>query len=208
MAKSQLIKDLVQNKISLESALLRLKVITSDMGNRELQCWINNEINGYKDDDEIPIYRQHPSYIIRYSGINASFKVTQAPLSESFFDEWVREMVESRSVNLGIANIEHSLESESELVYNLINLAPMVLKNSGGMITCTSIRQIINPISLVDILSSIKYKIIDILIALEKKFGVLDELDVNVSLISSDNLEKLNSSITNCIYYDGKMEEI
>lgn len=206
MVKSQLIKDLVQDNISLENALFRLKVITNSMGNVDLQTWINNEINGYKNDDKIPSYRQHPSYIIRYSGMNANFQVKQNLLSEFIFDEHVRKIIESRNINLGIANIERSIETE--IGFNLIDLAPMVLKNSGGMIRCTSLNQIINPTSLVEILSSIKFKLIDILLQLENEFGNLDELDINTSIITKDNLDRLNSSINDYIYFDGKREEL
>lgn len=206
MVKSQLIKDLVQDNISLENALFRLKVITNSLGNVDLQTWINNEINGYKNDDKIPSYRQHPSYIIRYSGINANFQVKQNLLSEFIFDEHVRKIIESRNINLGIANIERSIETE--IGFNLIDLAPMVLKNSGGMIRCTSLNQIINPTSLVEILSSIKFKLIDILLQLENEFGNLDELDINTSIITKDNLDRLNTSINDYIYFDGKREEL
>ncbi|WP_438827837.1 AbiTii domain-containing protein [Streptococcus parasanguinis] len=65
MTKSQLIRDIAEDNISLESALLRLKVITYSLNNFHLQKWIEKELKGYELDDEIPQYRKEISYIIR-----------------------------------------------------------------------------------------------------------------------------------------------
>ena len=40
MTKSQLIRDIAEDNISLESALLRLKVITYSLNNFHLKKWI------------------------------------------------------------------------------------------------------------------------------------------------------------------------
>lgn len=54
MAKSQLIKDLATNKISLEEGLQRLLVISSELNNEELTSWIIGELNGYSNKVELP----------------------------------------------------------------------------------------------------------------------------------------------------------
>lgn len=91
MTKSQLIRDIAENNISIENALLRLKIITYSLNNSSLQKWIENELKGYKIDDAIPQYRKDISYVIRYSGINRNFTVKSAPLSESYFTEEVKK---------------------------------------------------------------------------------------------------------------------
>ena len=91
MTKSKLIRDIAEESISLESALLRLRVITYSLKNSELQKWIENELRGYKIDDEIPQYRKGIAYNIRYSGINGNFTVKSVPLSESFFTDEIKK---------------------------------------------------------------------------------------------------------------------
>ncbi len=95
MTKSQLIRDIAGNNISLENALLRLKIITYSLNNLSLQKWIENELKGYKKDDEIPQYRKDISYVIRYSGINRNSTVKSAPLSESFFTDKTKKFKSS-----------------------------------------------------------------------------------------------------------------
>lgn len=80
MAKSKVIKELASNEISLEVALNRLLIIASDIENDELAQWVENELNGYSDDAELPAYRVIDNTRFVYSGINGRFSVENAPL--------------------------------------------------------------------------------------------------------------------------------
>ena len=51
-----------------------------------------------------------------------------------------------------------------------------------------------------------KIKLIDILLDLESKFGELDQLDIDVKCISSEELQTVNETLLDKIYYDGKRE--
>ena len=53
MAKSQLIKDIATNNISLEEALQRLLLITSELDDLDISNWILSELNGYNSEDII-----------------------------------------------------------------------------------------------------------------------------------------------------------
>ena len=53
MAKSKLIKDIVLDKISLETALQRLLIITYELNNTELENWIQSELNGYIKEEQL-----------------------------------------------------------------------------------------------------------------------------------------------------------
>ena len=108
MTKSQLIRDIAGNNISLENALLRLKIITYSLNNLSLQKWIENELRGYKIDDEIPQYRKDIAYNIRYSGINGNFTVKSVPLSESFFTDEIKKILRERKITNGIGTIERN----------------------------------------------------------------------------------------------------
>lgn len=87
MAKSQLIKDLATNKVSLEEALQRLLVITSELKNEELKKWILGELNGYSVETELPSYRKNIGSDLIYSGINGSYKVTNVALPLNFLSD-------------------------------------------------------------------------------------------------------------------------
>ena len=124
MTKSKLIRDIAEESISLESALIRLRVITYSLKNSELQKWIENELRGYKIDDEIPQYRKGIAYYIRYSGINRNFTVRSAPLSESYFTDEIKKFLRERQITNGIGTIERNLSIEMR--YDLIELIVQV----------------------------------------------------------------------------------
>ena len=79
MPKSKIIKDLVNEKVSLKQTLRRLYVLANDVEDYELAKWANNEIKGYSVDSQLPDYRQQNSRHVVYSGINGSFQVTKKP---------------------------------------------------------------------------------------------------------------------------------
>ena len=206
MPRSQLIKDIVENNISLENALLRLKVITFSLNNLQLQNWIDNEIRGYTQDDIIPEYRKNISYTIRYSGLNGNFQISSAPLSETFFTEEVKSILRRRYITDGIGTIEGNMSMES--VYDLIEFAPMVLTASNSRIQCVQLEQVINKSTLEHVVSNLKLNLINLLLDLEKNFGNLDKLDIDVNDITSEELESVNNNIVQKIYYDGKSKVI
>ena len=204
MTKSQLIRDIAGNNISLENALLRLKIITYSLNNLSLQKWIENELRGYKIDDEIPQYRKGIAYNIRYSGINGNFTVKSVPLSESFFEDEIKKILRERKITNGIGTIERNLSIK--MSYDLIEFAPRVYSASKGGIQCYTLEQVVNKASLENILSNVKIKLIDILLDLESTFGELDQLDIDVKCISSEELQTVNETLLDKIYYDGKRE--
>ena len=203
MVKSKIIKDIVQDEISLDGALNRLMVITNSLENEELNYWIEGELNGYSNSDDIPDYRKNISYIIRYSGINGSFQVNNNVLPESFFTKEIKEALRSRVITSGIKTIETAVSGEFNVCFDLIELAPIVYKKSDYMITCMKLEQVIDKISFLEILSNVKTKLISILLRLEKEFGNLDNLDIDVALKNNIELENLNNSISKTLYHDG-----
>lgn len=90
--------------------------------------------------------------------------------------------------------------------YDLIEFAPMVYSSSKGGIQCYTLEQVVNKASLENILSNVKIKLIDILLDLESTFGELDQLDIDVKCISSEELQTVNETLLDKIYYDGKRE--
>ena len=207
MAKSQIIKDIALGNISLESALHRLLVITHSLKNKELHLWIESELNGYSEEHTIPNYRKNVSYMIRYTGFNASTQVTNQPLSESFFTKEIREILENRVIIDGINTVEEILKKDREQFYNLIEFAGMVNKNSNGYITCVRLEQVLSRKNYSELISNVKFRIIEILLDLEQEFGILDNLDINISDKTEDELSKVNAEITRKIYFDGSSGE-
>lgn len=205
MAKSQLIKDVATNKISVEETLQRLLIITDDLNIIEMKEWLKGELNGYSDIEKLPDYRKKVGNRIIYSGINGSFQVTNQPLPISFIPEEAREAVLNPKIMESISTVEKTLIDDSEIGIDLTSLAGAIHKNTG--VQCYSIFQKYSLTTLSEIISNVKNKALLMLLDLEKEFGNLDSLDIDNSAITEEKVKKIRGSV-NEIFYDGIGEEL
>jgi hypothetical protein len=53
----EIVDLLADEKSSLSAALLKMKVLLHKIGHQELVEWVNKELNGYSESDELPPYR-------------------------------------------------------------------------------------------------------------------------------------------------------
>ena len=204
MPKSAIIKELANGEISLEVALNRLLLIASDICNDELKAWAQRELTGYNDTKSLPEYRKATGGYLRYSGINGSYLLENSPLQLGFLSEESRKIIEEIDFFDGIVSLEKiaNEESNSNYIRDLTVLASEIYENSNGEINCTSIQQVIPRQMYQDMLTKIKTKIVDILIALEKEYGCLDSLDIDATHFKKKKMEEINRQINCEIYND------
>ncbi|MDA9461985.1 hypothetical protein [Enterococcus mundtii] len=205
MAKSQLIKDVATNQITVEETLQRLLIITDDLNIIEMKEWIKGELNGYSNVEMLPDYRKKVGNRIIYSGINGSFQITNQPLPISFIPEEMRDVVLNPKIKESISSIEKTLLDESEIGVDLTYLAGAIYNKTG--VQCYSILQKYSLMSLSEITSNVKNKALLMLLDLEKEFGNLDSLDINDSYITEEKVKRIKNSV-NEIFYDEISEEL
>lgn len=205
MAKSKIIKALANNEISMEIALNRLLIIASDLDNDSLADWAAAELHGYSKDMELPKYRKKKSLHFTYSGINGHFQITHSPFpyveiiaehDESAFDVPIMDSVST--LQTFIDNYETQSYCRD---YTYLN--GYVYERTG--IQCTSIMQRIPLNFLQNILSEIKTRLLRILIKLDKEYGCLDDLDVDTTSKSPEEIAAINRVVNNYIYIDNSV---
>lgn len=202
MAKSRIIKELANKEISIEVGLNRLLIIASDTNNKELIQWAKNELNGYEDEEKIPNYRNAGLGQIIYSGINGRLEVKNQPLPYNSIDKELIEQLGKSKFSEDIATIEQfAAEDNRNIGRDLTFLAGNVYKNTS--IQCLSIYMNYSKEVFIGILSSIRTKLIELFIALDKEFGNLDDLDIDVN---GKNLKDLNERIDVIIFQDNSIQ--
>ncbi len=202
MAKSKILKELVNNQISLEIALSRLLIIANDIEDEELAKWAENELNGYLKDSKIPCYRTIRSFNLLYSGINGRFQITNKPLSIAIFDKKTIDKISINDFSDGIQSLQTFSDAEDGSVsIDLTYLAGIVEKNTG--IQCINIRLVFAKSVFQKILGEVRTKLIKIFIELDKKFGCLDDLDI--SKLDGD-IGKVKDTIYYIIYQDNSVK--
>lgn len=207
MAKSQIIKDIANGTITLETALTRALVIASDIENDKFKEWIEKEIGGYSTEDDIPEYRISKDEFFKYTGKNGGYMCTDMPLPLPKILRNLNLNPEYFYVNIydGINGIEKFLSNPEgkEQIRDLTFLAGEVYKVNG--LQCASIKQVIPLNAFENVLNKVKNKLLQSLIYLDKMYGSLDDLDVDTSKKTSEEINKINMTVVNYIYKDMKI---
>jgi hypothetical protein len=207
MARSQIIKDLVSEKITLESALMRLKVLLYDLDNDEINAWIEKELNGYSEGDVLPKYRVKKGLpkgtILSGTAVNM-LKQESAMIPISKLSDDMQEAIISARCYIGISALEEVLRTDSTIgkpwskemcsyVSKIYHIAIIDAKTE------------VSKSDVLNILMTIKTKLLDILMKLEKDMGNLDDLDIFFKTESRESKkDELKQYIINIIY-DGSI---
>lgn len=202
MAKSKFIKELANNTIDITTALKRLKVLLIDLDKAEINEWIDCELNGYKDTSKIPSYRKFvgqvkASFIIgRYN----MMKYTDTPLPTCNIPDDIKEFIEEVVFSESISAIKLM---EGERIGKIIPPEFYSYLTKGTNIDSITSAQIEIPKTTPrEVISAVENRILDILILLEKEFGNLDELDLDITNKSPKELETISNKITVIVYND------
>ena len=182
MAKSKIIKELVNEEITIEKALKRILLLANDIDNDDLKMWVEKELNGYESGDDIPEYRVVGSLNLIYSGINGGFQVTRSPLPMTYLNPETFDNIKKIKIFEPIGSIQDKANNtEGTLQMDRTYLAGEVYKNTyDGFdgIQCMSISQVFDKSQFANIIKKVNLKALNILMRLEKEFGNLDELDI------------------------------
>lgn len=103
MAKSKIIVDLANSSVNTLTALKRAKLLFSELQNKELLDWIDNEITGYSDVQQLPAYRiiqgsLRGSYIIgslKWTNVSIPIGDMQKDIADELLSVYFAESVEA-----------------------------------------------------------------------------------------------------------------
>ncbi|GHH99718.1 AbiTii domain-containing protein [Neobacillus kokaensis] len=198
MARSNLLKDTVSGQVDLENILLRLKVILSDLEDKDILGWIEGELRGYSEEDIVPDYRIITGRAMGTYIVNGAAKYSNAlvPLHFTAMDKDMIDKMHIINVRDGISTIEKNLKSKNR--DRLGRPVPTELCHaiSSYELQIVGMDIMFAANDFEAILSNVKDKIVDIVMMLEKNFGTnaIDEMDISEQVV--DEPEKRNKAIT------------
>lgn len=82
----EIIETLSSDNGVLTHALIKTKVLLHKIGHKELVIWVNKELNGYSQSDELPDYRIIPAQV-RVSATNGAYQVNSHPIPMKHLDK-------------------------------------------------------------------------------------------------------------------------
>ena len=203
MPKSEIIKGLATGAISLDSALMRLLVIASDIDNSEISLWAERELNGYESNVLLPKYRLSYSNIFTYTGIDGLFQVKNSPLplqnilTQEELNKWAILKI---YICDGIKTVEDIAKSKRNIRRDLTQASGLVEERCG--IRCISITQVLPYFAYEVVVNTLKTMLLKIFLELEKTYGCLDGLDIDPNGVQHDIAKKTAEIIYNYIHND------
>lgn len=207
MARSQLLKDLVGGNVSIENILLRLKVILADLDNELIMNWVNGELQGYKDTNDVPKYRILRGTPIGTYLVNFTFKYTdaQVPLDTLLPQDLIDPLI-TLELRDSIAALQNILNGEGR--DNFAKLIPTSICHgiSKGELQIAGMKIRYGSNQLDGVISAVKSKLLEVVMELEKEYDNLDDLDIK-SQVEQDS-SKREQVIYNIeqIIYEGSIE--
>lgn len=203
MAKSEILKEVANNEISVEIALRRLYIIASDLEDNALITWIDKELNGYSEEDIVPEYRNIGAGSICYSGIKGSMmshiKISNSPLPFQCIPKEFQEMTQNHYRRDTIASIEQESKQKEAFINDFSAMIPYM--NIGVAIT-TLYRQY-DPSVFREIVNKMSAMLLKIYTKLDKTIGNLDDLDIGN--ITHQKREDVTTYIEKIVFTDNSI---
>lgn len=214
MPKSKIIKELANGAVDTLTALKRTKVLLSEFNNDELNDWVNYEIMGYPDKVEIPSYRTVRGNLMGYyfkgsmlshmTWNHVSIPLGKMPdnLKETLLTVYFREGVDA------LKQLADKAASSDIKMGKLVDadFFPVIARYNGDpymMITSATVE--IGNQCVHNVFSAIENRLLDILILLENEFGILDELDIDLTKKSDYEKEKIIKQIQVIVFNDNSV---
>jgi len=212
MSKSQIIKDLANGVVDTQTALKRTKVLLQELENEELLRWINYEIEGYPDDVGVPGYREiggqlYGSYFKGSMANHMTYTHVPLPLGNMPADIKSDFLITKLTQGVQALNgmVTESEKSENKgLARNIpADLYPYIAQfNNDPYMIITSANVELSMPQILNIFPIVESKLLDILTYLEKQFGNLDDLDIDVNSKTKEELRSITNHIYVLIYND------
>ena len=211
MSKSKIIKDLANSSVDTLTALKRAKVLLSEIDNEEINNWVNFEMTGYPDDVALPDYRitkgnLFGSYFKGSMASHMTWNNVSIPLGEMPDD--LQESLLQISFRQSVEALKKLAENTALKDGQLGKVVPADLFssiasfNNDPYMMITSARVIIGEQCISDVFAAVENRLLDILILLEKEFGNLDDLDLDVTSKTPEDLKNIAEKIILIVYHD------
>ena len=186
----------------LADILRKAKVLAFRLDHQEFKDWVNQELNGYKSNDNMPEYR-----ILREVDSYGSFEVAgtlanNIPISSLFLPEEYRELMRTIYIEQGVEFIESLVQQSSNKLTLCIlwtpdkvdKLQPKVFTNGH----CISAWRKVNVSSFVEVLDTVKNRILDFVLEIESKFPNAGDIQYGDKPIPKQDIQQI---FNNCILH-------
>ncbi len=177
--------------------LRQCKILAARLGYTPLKIWVENELNGYANKESLPEYR-----IIKEVLFEGNFDNGVCYLRNHFFKPNLPEylITEPRIDTIyfyeGVSGLKRHLDANKQnlrlaMPGEVANILGLFVENLSHGYICTSAARVINVSSLVNILDTIKTKILDFTLEIEAENPNAGETNIGQKPVPEAILDKL-----------------
>ncbi len=193
---SQLIDEVAdEKKHTLQSVLMKAKVLAHSLKGKKFRRWVEAELNGYPTPD-VPPYRVVRAHL--FGNFAGSHLIRDVPLSTLSLPSDIREFFETSKFRDGIAYIADLVTAQSEtnetIGQNLDFTFVQYLRQRGVCISghvLNEARLVIARQSLVALLDGVRSRLLDFLLELRDKHPNLDSDDEAPSKLNATEVDEV-----------------
>ena len=196
------ISDLVSNQ-PLSVIFLKVQAISFYLDNQEFQDWFENENNGYKDLDKIPEYRIYSTTVhanvMTFGGLWKDYNIPVDQIKDNFVKKWLSEI----KLNDSISSIESSLENSTNQGVFIRHLPGVAFSEINKILQqgchIEDAWQEISRTAFVNTVSSVKSKLLEFFLKLDKEFKNEINFDVMHNKKEVDKIvtQTINAGVVN-----------
>ncbi len=197
-----------QKNHSLSDVLLKAKVIAHQLKSRKFRHWVNAEIDGYDRAVPLPDYRKLRASL-RGDFVGSFYSaVKNVPISTSVLEKDARDALEYEWIPNSVAYIEDMLKSDGEVSRSLDIRSINYLRAKGEQIEDMILNHVFKAIpksSLNALLTSVRSRLLELLLELRDKYPELNQNDDAAARISESDIDAVmgRKVYRNCTVIEG-----
>jgi AbiTii len=186
---SQIQVDILNPQTGVETILLKAKVLAYSLGNDDFKKWVKNELDGYKDSNELPDYRIRDTIVIGTFS-NGVYIQSGSTIAITDIEPDLRESTSKLYIAHGISSLEEMtkkeqlcmpLQGEWIHLYNIYNANRL----SVGHYQLIDAYRPITGAALSQVVGTIKSRLQDFILEISSNW------DMNQKSIPADRIEQI-----------------
>jgi hypothetical protein len=180
--------------VDISNLLRRAKILAARLSNPDFQAWVDQELNGFAERAELPLYRILPA--IAYASINDGYRQwNTAPVMTSFLPDKLKDWGERVYLKQPIAALASlvggkKLDGELHLPWPQEMAVTYGAKGYNGF-ECLRAWQSISPDLVIGIIDTVRNRILDFVLKIEAEYPEAGEAQPGTKPIPEDKLQPL-----------------
>ena len=186
--------------------LLKLRFLASRLGSAQLEEWVKHEAEGYPVDVDVPEYRRlNISFRGVWSGPFGS-GVNNAPIPPYLVEKYAGKSWTKMDMRESIATVDELAAGEGDSIF--IDMSNLILKLQGKVyphFSCLSVEGEVSKHTMREIQSSVRNRVLELTIELEKAVPVVVEVKLGESVTDSKDTADTVTHVFNQTIYGSNM---